>query len=279
MEKDDNIESMLEFEHDTHLLLDLIYEKYNHDFRRYAMSSIQRRLKSALVRYEMKSLTEVRRKVETDAEFFLPLLQFLTVPTSEMFRDPGFFLTLRTKVIPVLKTYPSLKIWIAGCSTGEEVYSYAILLHEEGLLERTTIYATDINPTSLQKAEQGFFSLDRMKDFTVNYQKGGGTETFANYFTIAYDSAMVNKELKKNVVFADHSLATDSVFSEMQLVSCRNVLIYFNRDLQDRALGLFYDSLCYRGFLCVGSKESLRFSKYNSYFDETYKLDKIYQRK
>lgn len=259
-------------------LFDVIYEKYNYDFRNYAMSSVRRRMTSALARFEMKSVAELQAKIEVDRDFFLSLLQFLTVPTSEMFRDPHFFLAVREKVVPILRTYPSLKIWVVGCSTGEEVYSYAILLKEEGLLDRTTIYATDINPVSLQKAEQGIFPADRLKDFTINYQKSGGKETFANYFSTAYGSSMVDKDLKTNIVFADHSLATDSVFSEMHFVSCRNVLIYFNRELQNRALGLFHDSLCRRGILGLGSKETLRFSNYERHFSELAKAERLYRR-
>lgn len=268
-----------DFEIEVKLLLQAIYEKYSHDFRDYAMSSIRRRLISALTHFNLESLSSLQDKILRDPNFFLSLLQFITVPTSEMFRDPAFFLSVREKVVPILRTYPSLKIWIAGCSTGEEVYSYAILLKEENLLSRTTIYATDINPVSLHKAEQGIFPADRMKDFSLNYQKSGGTSSLSDYFSVAYQSAMVDKSLKQNIVFADHSLATDSVFSEMQFISCRNVLIYFNKDLQDRALGLFYDSLSHKGFLGLGSKESIRFSAYGPRFEELDKQMKLYQRK
>jgi len=271
--------SQEDFDIEVKLLLQAVYEKYSHDFRDYAMSSIKRRLTSALAHFGMENLSNLQDKILRDPSFFLSLLQFITVPTSEMFRDPGFFLTLREKIVPILRTYPSLKIWIAGCSTGEEVYSYAILLKEENLIARTTIYATDINPVSLHKAEQGIFPAERMKDFSVNYQKSGGKGSLSDYFSVAYNSALADKSLRQNVVFADHSLATDSVFSEMQLISCRNVLIYFNKDLQDRALGLFYDSLSHKGFLGLGSKESLRFSAYGNRFDEFDKSSKIYQRR
>jgi chemotaxis protein methyltransferase CheR len=260
-------------------LLETIYERYNYDFRDYAMSSVRRRLATAMLRFDLKTIPEIHAKLEADPEFFLLLLQYMTVPTSEMFRDPHYFRMVREKVVPVLRTYPSIKFWIAGCSTGEELYSYAILLREEGLLERTTIYATDINPVSLKKAEQGIFSADRMKEYSQNYQKSGGTETLGNYFSVAYDAALIDKSLRKNVVFADHSLATDSVFGEMQMVSCRNVMIYFNKELQDRAVGLFFESLCYGGFLGLGSKESLRFSLLAPQFTEFAKNERIYRRK
>lgn len=263
---------------EIHDLFEFIYHRYSYDFRDYAMSSVRRRIGTALTRFGMHKISDLRVAIERDSEFFLSVLQFLTVPTSEMFRDPPFFKAVREKIVPILRTYPSLKIWVVGCSTGEEVYSYAILLKEENLLDRTTIYATDINPVSLKKAEQGIFPADRMKEFTQNYQKSGGKETFANYFSTAYDSALVDKDLKKNIVFADHSLATDSVFSEMQFVSCRNVLIYFNKDLQNRALGLFHESLCRRGILGLGSKETLKFSNFDTEFSELAKNERIYRR-
>ena len=260
-------------------LLDAVFEKYSYDFRKYSKTSVRRRLTTALTRFEIKDIPLLQEKALKEPAFFISVLQFLTVPTSEMFRDPLFFKAMREEVVSVLKTYPSLKIWIAGCSTGEEVYSYAILLHEEGLLDRTIIYATDINPVSLKKAEEGVFAMDRVKDFTLNYQKSGGLHSFSDYYTSSATSILMDKSLRRNVVFADHSLATDSVFSEMQLVSCRNVLIYFNRELQDRALGLFFESLSHRGFLGLGSKESLRFSDYDQKFSPFIPAQKIYRRR
>ncbi|MNP26087.1 Chemotaxis protein methyltransferase [compost metagenome] len=206
------------------------------------------------------------------------LLQYLTIPVSEMFRDPEHFLAIRRDVVPLLKTYPSIKVWIAGCSTGEEVYSMAILLREEGLLERTIIYATDINPRSLEKARQGIYPMENVRGFTANYQKAGGLCSFADYYTAAYGNAMFDSSLRENVTFADHSLATDSVFSETQLISCRNVLIYFNKKLQERALGLFHESLCRRGFLVLGSKETLDFSAYSAQFTTLARQERIYRK-
>lgn len=267
-----------DFDIELRLLLEAIYDKYSYDFRNYSMTSVKRRVNSALARFEIKTVSGLQEKILHDPTFFLSVLQYLTVPTSEMFRDPTFFLSIRDNVVPLLKTYPSLKIWIAGCSTGEEIYSYAILLKEEGLLERTLIYATDINPISLQKAEEGIFSADKVKEFSNNYVKGGGKASLSDYFVSHYDHILFDKSLKKNIVFADHSLATDSVFSEVQLVSCRNVLIYFNKELQDRALGLFFESLSHKGFLSLGSKETLRFSRYESLFDAFSPAQKIYRR-
>jgi chemotaxis protein methyltransferase CheR len=196
-----------------------------------------------------------------------------------MFRDPGYFRSLRQTVVPMLRTYPSLKVWVAGCGTGEEVYSLAILLREEGLLARTLIYATDINPHTLQKAAAGVYDVERIAGFTEAHRKSGGNSSLSDYYTAAYGRAVFDKSLREHIVFSDHSLATDSVFAEVQLVSCRNVLIYFNRDLQDRAVGLFRDSLCRRGFLGIGSKETLRFSAHADSFGELARDERIYQKR
>lgn len=260
------------------LLLETIFEKYSYDFRGYAMTSVRRRVLSAMSKFDIKTVTRLQEKVIHDESFFSDLLQYLTVPTSEMFRDPNYFSAIREKVVPVLKTYPSVKLWIAGCSTGEEVYSFAILFKEEGLLDRVMIYATDINPVSLKKAEQGVFPLDKVKEYTLNYQKSGGKASFSDYYTADYGSIIIDRNLRKNVVFADHSLATDQVFSEVQMVSCRNVLIYFEKELQDRALSLFWESLPRKGFLGLGSKESIRFSGLKDRFLEFSKDERIYQR-
>jgi chemotaxis protein methyltransferase CheR len=195
-----------------------------------------------------------------------------------MFRDPDYYLAVRRQVVPFLETYPSLNVWVAGCSTGEEVYSLAILLREEGLLERTTIYATDINPVSLEAARRGVMPLERMRQYTENYQKAGGRGAFSDYYTAAYDGALFDRSLVDNVTFADHSLATDSVFAETHFISCRNVMIYFNRRLQNRVLGLFHESLCHRGFLGLGSKESIDFSNYAERFEPLARREKLYRK-
>jgi chemotaxis protein methyltransferase CheR len=263
---------------ELHLLIDAIYLKYHYDFRRYAPASLKRRLSAALARFNCQTFSQLQDKVLHEPESFPALLDFLTVPVSEMFRDPGYFRSLRHTVVPLLRTYPSLKVWVAGCGTGEEVYSLAILLREEGLLARTLIYATDINPHTLQKATAGVYDVERIAGFTEAHRKSGGSSSLSDYYTAAYGRAVFDKSLREHIVFSDHSLATDSVFAEVQLVSCRNVLIYFDRDLQDRAVGLFRDSLCRKGFLGIGSKETLRFSAHSDSFGELARDERIYQK-
>ena len=269
----------LDFDIELPLLIEAIYRKYHYDFRLYARASLRRRLTVALTHFGCQTLSQLQDKVLRDPGMFPKLLDFLTVPVTEMFRDPTYFRSLREQVVPLLRTYPSLKIWVAGCSTGEEVYSIAILLREEGLLERTLIYATDINPHSLQKAQAGIYDLRRMAGFTENHRKSGARRSLSDYYTAAYSGVMLDKSLRQHIVFSDHSLATDSVFAEVQLVSCRNVLIYFDRVLQDRAVGLFRDALCRKGFLGIGSKESLRFSAHADDFDELVREDRIYRKR
>lgn len=258
--------------------LESIFHTYSYDFRMYSVPSVKRRLQLVLDKLMIPSLAELQSKIIQDANLFSHVLQFLTVPTSEMFRDPIFFHKFRTEVVPVLRTYPSIKLWVAGCSTGEEMYSYAIILAEENLLERSIIYGTDINPLSLQKAQRGIFPIERIKEYSRNYLAAGGTRSLSDYYTAEYNAVIFDKELKKNMVFADHSLATDSVFSEVEYVSCRNVLIYFEKELQNRSLKLFYDSLCYRGFLGLGSKESLRFTHYEKSFEQLSRETTLYRR-
>ena len=213
-----------------------------------------------------------------DRRYFTALLQYLTVQVTDMFRDPLYFRALRESVVPVLRTYPSLRIWIAGCSSGEEVYSFAILLREEQLLERTMIYATDINPESLAKAEAGVYDVDRFRQFSDSYRQAGGTGSLSDYYHAAYGAAVIDKSLKKRIVFSDHSLTTDSVFAEMQMVSCRNVLIYFNRALQNRVISLFTESLCRKGFLGIGTRETLRFTTDAPRYVEVRRDARIYQK-
>jgi chemotaxis protein methyltransferase CheR len=268
-----------EFEIEFGLFIDAVYRLYHYDFRGYAPASLRRRLKTAMIRFECGTLSQLQDKVMHDAAAFPPLLDFLTVQVSEMFRDPEYFSALRRQVVPLLRTYPSLKVWVAGCSSGEEAYSLAILLREEGLLAKTLIYATDINPQSLQKAATGVYDVQRIAGFTANHHKSGAHSSLSEYYTAAYGRAVFDKSLRDHIVFSDHSLATDSVFAEVQLVSCRNVLIYFNRELQNRALGLFQDSLCRGGFLGIGSKESLRFSPKADGFVDFVREQKIFQRR
>ena len=267
------------FDIELQLLVDAIYLKYHYDFRGYAQASLKRRLTTAMTRFECSTLSQLQDRVLHDPSVFQPLLDYLTVQVSDLFRDPPYFLALREKVVPLLRTYPSLRIWVAGCSTGEEVYSLAILLREEGLLDRTLIYATDINTQALQMAQAGVYDIDRLPGFTENHRRAGGRSSLSDYYSAAYGKAVFDKNLRKQIVFSDHSLATDSVFAEVHLVSCRNVLIYFNRELQDRAVGLFREALCRKGFLGIGAKESLRFSAHAEAFSEYALADRVYQKK
>lgn len=259
-------------------LLDAIYTGYHHDFRGYALASLRRRLSFAMTRLGCESVAQLTAKLAREPAAFNELLQHLTVQVSDLFRDPTFFRFMREEIVPILRTYPLLRIWVAGCSTGEELYSLAILLDEEQLLERTTLYATDINPQALRKAEAGIYPLDRVAAFTENHRRAGGQGSLSRYYTAAYGSAVFDRALRKHVVFADHSLATDSVFAEVQVVCCRNTIIYFDRLLQERALGLMRDSLCRRGFLGLGSRESLQFSSHHFEFSSLSHDERWYQR-
>lgn len=260
------------------LLLEAIYQRYHYDFRGYALASLKRRLKQARERFGARSYSALQDAILHDEAAFNELVSYLTVQVSEMFRDPHYFRDLREKVVPLLKTYPSIKVWIAGCSAGEELYSLAILFREEGLANRTIFYATDINTDALDRARRGIYALDRIAGFSANYQRFGGRGSLSDYYTAAYGGTRFDPTLTNNVVFSDHSLVTDSVFAEVQLISCRNVLIYFDRPLQSRAIGLFKDSLARRGFLGLGSKESLRFSDHAEAFEEFSIPSRIYQR-
>ena len=259
------------------LLLEALYAKYHYDFRKYAMASIKRRLRQAREKFGFVTFSAMQEALLHDPTLLPQLLGYLTVQVSEMFRDPSYFRAIREHVIPHLRTYPSLKLWIAGCSSGEELYSFVILFREEGLEQRTLFYATDINQEALHIAEAGIFGLDRIKLFTENHRKSGGRSSLSDYYTAAYGRASFDKSLREKVIFSDHSLVTDAVFAEMHVISCRNVLIYFDRALQDRALTLFRDSLARRGFLGLGSKESLRFSALADSFEEYVRGERIYQ--
>ena len=261
---------------ELYLLLQAIYHRFHHDFRDYSGSSLERRLKDALPTFGCKTLSGLQERVLHDDSVFPALIRFLTVQVSDLFRDAEFFLTLRRTIVPVLRTYPSLRIWIAGCSTGEEAYSFAILLREEGLLEKSTLYATDINPHALRTAQAGIYPAERLEGFTANHRLSGAQGPLSDHYTAAYGSALFDASLRRRIVFSDHSLATDRGFAEMQLISCRNVLIYFDAALQARALGLFHESLCRRGFLGIGAQESLRFTDYEHEFTDM--GDRWYQR-
>ncbi len=260
------------------LLLEAVYRAYHYDFRGYSMASIKRRLKQAKAKFGCETFSQLQGRVLHEPEVLPGLLSYLTVQVSDLFRDPTYFLALREHVVPILKTYPSLKLWVAGCGEGEEVYSLAILLQEEGLGERAIIYGTDINPAALRKAEAGVYELGRIALFTENHRKSGGKSSLSDYYTAAYGAAVFDKALRRRIVFSDHSLVTDAVFAEVQLISCRNVLIYFDREFQDRAIGLFRDSLARRGFLGLGSKETLKLSRHVDAFTEYVREEKIYRK-
>lgn len=227
----------------------------------------------------LADLSQMQAKVLKDEAFAYTLLQDFSISVTQMFRDPAFYKSLRENVMPILRTYPFIKIWHAGCATGEEAYSMAIILQEEGLYDRTTIYATDFNQQVLNKAKEGIFPISLMKEYTNNYQLSGGKESFSGYYTSHYDNVIMNQPLKKNIVWANHNLVTDSVFAEVNLILCRNVLIYFDTILQNKVQSLFHDSLTNGGILCLGSKESLRFTEYNDAYMELDKKQRIFKKK
>uniref|UniRef100_I2Q5B0 Methylase of chemotaxis methyl-accepting protein n=1 Tax=Desulfovibrio sp. U5L TaxID=596152 RepID=I2Q5B0_9BACT len=261
------------------LLLEAIFLRYGHDFRRYARSSVRRRVQRIRQLGKVGSVAELIPRVLRDPAFFDSILGEFSITVTDMFRDPGFFLALRERVVPYLKTYPSAKIWVAGCATGEPAYSTAIVLEEEGGYDRSTVFATDFNAVALGRAREGIYSLEKMRAYTANYQAAGGRRSFSDYYHARYGSAILNAPLKRNITFAEHNLATDGVFGEMHYISCRNVLIYFDRALQDRVLALFHDSLAHGGFLALGSKESLRFSGIEEKFEVVDRKWKIYRKK
>nr|WP_314897060.1 protein-glutamate O-methyltransferase CheR [uncultured Flavobacterium sp.] len=261
------------------LLLEAIYRKYGYDFREYSQAHIRRRIMNRMALSGFEDVSQMQSKVLNDEPFASELLQDLSITVTEMFRDPAFYISLREKVIPILKTYPFIKIWHAGCATGEEAYSMAILLQEEGLYDRTTIYATDFNQMALNRAKDGIFSNKMIKDYTTNYQLSGGKESFLSYYTSNYDNVIMNQSLKKNIVWANHNLVTDSVFAEVHLILCRNVLIYFDKNLQNKVQSLFYNSLINGGVLCLGSKESLRFTDFYEEYIELDTKQRIFKKK
>lgn len=263
---------------ELHALLEALFHRYHYDFRSYAEASMKRRVAAALTHFGCHTITQLQERVLANPTAFTGLLRYLTVQVSDLFRDPPYFRAIRQKVVPYLRTYPSLKVWVAGCATGEEAYSLAILLAEEGLLERTQIYATDINPDSLRTAEEGVYEIQRFARFSENYLQAGGLQSLSHYYTAGYSSAVLDRRLRKAILFSDHSLATDTAFAEVELVSCRNVLIYFDRSLQNRAIGVLRDSLCRRGFLGLGSRETLRFSDHAGGFADFAHDERIYQR-
>lgn len=272
-----NTDELLDLE--IKLLLEGIFRVYGYDFREYAEASLRRRFIHWLSGSGFDSFSHAQAELLRDRKLFESLLRGITVNVSEMFRDPSFFKTLREQVIPHLKTYPFVKIWHAGCATGEEAYSMAILLLEEGLGERFRIYATDINDDVLRKAHDRIYPLKDMQRFTRNYQQSGGTCSFSDYYTAKYDHAILNAQLRENIVFAAHNLAVDSGFGEMNMILCRNVMIYFKRQLKQKTVRLFDGCLSPGGFLCLGSKETLEQHDLADQYEAVAKRMQIYRKK
>lgn len=261
------------------LLLEAVYRRYGYDFRSYARASIERRARQFMTNHGFTCVSEMIPRLLRDKDFFTQLTRFFSIPVTEMFRDPFVYRTLREKVIPLLRTWPHFKVWHAGCATGEEVYSLAIVLKEEGLYDRATIYATDFNEEVLGRAREGIYAIGKIQEATRSYQEAGGMASFSEYYHARYDAAVMEGSLKERIVFSSHNLASDSVFGEMHLVICRNVLIYFNRQLQNRALGLFTESLVRGGFLCIGSKEDLQFTAVSDQYDVVDRKARIYKKR
>jgi chemotaxis protein methyltransferase CheR len=251
---------------------------YGYDFTEYSEASVKRRIQAFMDGQKIGTVKELGKLILKDESAFEQFVQDITVNVTEMFRDPLFYRSLRKQVIGRLATYPFIKIWIAGCSTGEEVYSVAIMLQEEGLLDRSVIYATDINQQALQQAKEGISSIDHMKGYTENYIKAGGKGSFSDYYTAKYDSVLWDKSLRQNVVFSVHNLVMDKSFNEFELILCRNVLIYFNQSLQNKVITLFYESLRLFGFLALGNKESLLFFDKRKSFEDIDKREKIFMK-
>ncbi len=261
------------------LLLEAIFLKYGYDFRNYAVAHIKRRLEQRKSLSKLKSYSEMQHRIIYDENFFNYLLLDLSINVTEMFRDPWFYKDVRNTIIPHLKTYPFIKVWHAGCSAGQEVYSMGIVLEEEGMKERIQVYATDYNELILEKAKAGIYPIDVIREYTANYIQSGGRESFSDYYTADNQNVILKKSLREKVLFSSHNLVTDGVFGEMNVIFCRNVLIYFNKELQERVFQLFYESLCPGGFLCLGSKETLRFSKVAEHFEIVAEKAKIYRKK
>ncbi len=260
------------------MLLEAVYQHYGYDFRKYARGSLRRRLWRRADAEGVKTISGLQERVLHNPLAMDALLMDLSVNVTAMFRDPTFYVALREKVVPILRTYPFIRIWNAGCSTGEEVYSIAILLQEEGLLERARVYATDINERVLERADHGVIPLERMRAFTQNYQRAGGRSAFSEYYKADRDQARIDRSLLENVVFAHHNLVSDKSFNEFHLIICRNVMIYFDKELQDQVHELFYESLVNLGILALGNKESIRFSSVASCYEELDPEEKIYRR-
>lgn len=261
------------------LFLEAIFRYYGYDFRNYNRAHVKRRIIHRQQTLGLSSVSELQHRVLHEKDFIEHILRDLSINVTEMYRDPAFYLAMRKEVFPLLRTWPYIKIWHAGCSTGEEVYSFAIMLKEEGLYDRCQIYATDFNPLVIETAKKGIYPISKIKDYTYNYQQAGGLQSFSDYYIAKYDSAILDQSLRQNIVFAEHNLVTDSIFAEVQLILCRNVLIYFNKELQNKVVRIFMDSLVKGGFLGLGSKENLMFTDVYEAFEVVDPKEKIYKKK
>lgn len=260
------------------VLLEAVFRRYGYDFRNYAPASLKRRIWNAIRAEGLKTVSGLQEKVLHHRDCLERFLLIISVNATAMFRDPNFYLAFRSVVVPLLRTYPFVRIWHAGCSTGEEVYSMAILLQEEGLYNRCRIYATDMDEVVLQQAKAGIFPLERMQDYTQSYQQAGGNQFFSEYYTASYENAVFSSSLKQNLVFFQHNLTGDGPFNEFNVILCRNVFIYFNRTLQQQVQNLFYKSLIRFGILGIGRQESLILSSYNQHYEELVGCEKLYRK-
>jgi chemotaxis protein methyltransferase CheR len=261
------------------LFLNAIYQRYGYDFRHYTKASIRRRVRHLASKYRYERISAMLPAILYDESFAQTAIFDFSITVTEMFRDPDFYKALREQVVPYLRTFPFIKAWVAGCATGEEVYSLAIMLHEEDLYQRTTLFATDFNDVALHKAREGIYPLTSIRQYTANYQAAGGVRSFADYYHADYDSAILDPTLKSNITFANHNLVTDGVFGKMHLILCRNVLIYFDKSLQNQVLMLLHDSLVRGGFLCLGTKETVQFSSVQDEFKVSDERQKLYQKR
>ena len=272
-ERPDDVEQL-----ELELLLEAVYRRYGFDFRQYAAASLRRRLRRRQDAEGVQTLSQLQDRLLHEPACMERLLLDLSINVTSMFRDPSFYAAFRETVVPALRTYPFTRLWCAGCSTGEEVYSLAILLHEEGVYERTRIYATDINENVLDAARAGVFPLDRMRQYTENYIRGGGKREFSEYYVAAYEGARFSRSLSENVVFAQHNLAMDRAFNQFNVIVCRNVLIYFDKSLQEHVHKLFYESLEMFGMLALGHKESVAFTRQAERYEPLDDVERIYRK-
>lgn len=263
---------------DLEIILIDVVELYGYDFTNYSRASLRRRVARLMAKDRFSSFAEFRYRVKTDKTYFKRFVEEITVNVTEMFRDPLFYKSLREDVLPRLATWPVIKIWHAGCSSGEEVYSMAILLHEAKLLHKSLLYATDINPTVLEKVRHGIYPISQMKQYSENYIASGGKSDFSSYYTAQYNSAKFDDFLGKRIVLATHNLVADRSFNEFQLILCRNVMIYFDKEFQDRSLNLFYESLEMFGYLALGAKETLKFTTVAKNFKQLESKERIWRK-